>query len=247
MGGFKIINVIVSVIISLYSATPLSAQKQGNQWCFGDSAGVDWTDPQNPQFFVSSSEYRGSCASISDNVGNLLFYCANRISDGSICSTTKMNHIYNRYHEVMEDGACLPGNGWFNEHTIIPAPSSDSLFYVFSVDMRFSLSYNVIDISVNQGLGKVIERDHQLVAFAEGSHFVTSITTVKHGNGRDWWVIAKSGGGAVYNGDLPLQYYIFLVTPSGVFTTYRAAEGSYISNIVQLLFNHQGKILFDRF
>jgi Secretion system C-terminal sorting domain len=254
MGYFQVKNGSILKILILFSCfiAPLiaQAQKQGSQWCFGDSADIDWTDPENPQFFVSSSEYRGSCASIADTSGNLLFYCANRRPDGLVCENDRFNHIFNKNHEAMENGSCLTGFGWYNEHTIIPYPGSDSLYYVFSVQNWERISYSVVDMSANGGLGKVIERDHQLIGYEEyGSYFVTSITTVKHGNGRDWWVVARSGGGDVQNGTLPLEYYLFLVTPDGVTTTYISSEDECDSNINQLLFNHQGNkfyaICFD--
>jgi Secretion system C-terminal sorting domain len=220
------------------------AQKENNIWCFGDSAGIDWNEPQNPTFFESASRYRGSCSSIADSTGNLLFYCANIEGDGLICPTFKRNYIYNKNHDVMENGACLPGVGWYYEHTIIPAPESDSLFYVFSVDNRFSISYNVIDITANDGLGKVIERDHQLETpedtIFESIYYSWSIDAIKHGNGRDWWVIAKSTYAApIY------QYYLFLVTPEGVTTTYIPDVGNENLGIDQLIFNHTGDKFYN--
>jgi hypothetical protein len=247
VGNFKIKYQQLKKAVILIVLLPFSiyAQKQGNIWCFGDSAGINWSDPENPTFFESASRYRGSCSSIADTVGNLLFYCANIEGNGFICPNFQFNYIYNRNHEVMEDGYCLPGQGWYNEHTIIPAPGSDSLYYVFSVDNIFSISYNLVDINANDGLGSVIERDHQLAAFPEGNHFCWSITAVKHGNGRDWWIIAKSGGASVQLGLIPLQFYEFLVTPLGVFTTFIPINDNYKSEVSQLLFNHQGDKFYN--
>jgi Secretion system C-terminal sorting domain len=233
---FKIITMVLIL-------TPLLcfSQKQGNIWCFGDSAGVDWNDLENPTFFQSSSSYRGSCASIADTNGTLLFYCANVKSDGLICSNFQFNFIYNKNHEVMQNGDCLTGLGWYTQHTIFSAPNSDSLYYVFSTDGISYLAYSIVDMSANEGLGAVIERDHQLVGYDEYGQFAWSLAAVKHGNGKDWWVIAKSGGSAVQLGLVPHEYYIFLVNDEGVTTTVRSAENnSSQTNVFQLLFNQQG-------
>ena len=243
MDGFKIIKLLKILLYFFFAITSIAAQKLGNQWCFGDSAGIDWNDPENQEFFSSASQFRGSCASIADTNGSLSFYCANSIPSGITCPNAQINFVYNKNHQLMEDGNCLPGAGWYNEHTIFPAPDSDSLFYVFSVDNRFTVSYNVVDINVNDGLGKVIERNHQLEYPIDpnGSlgYFSWSLAAVKHGNGRDWWVIAKSGGGSVELGFSTLQYFIFLITPEGVTTTYLPDDGT-IQSLQQLLFNHQG-------
>jgi Secretion system C-terminal sorting domain len=245
VGNFKIKykNLKKAAILIVLLPFSVYAQKQGNQWCFGAGAGIDWNDSINPTFFTSASSYRGSCASIADANGALLFYCANTRADGLICENILFNHVYNKNHEIMEDGACLPGSGWYNEHTIFPFPNNDSLYYVFSVDDNSSISYNLVDMNANEGLGKVIERDHQLVVgdpYGALVYFAWSITATKHGNGRDWWVIAKSAGQYVQSDSLPSIYYIFLVTPDGVTTTIRPAEFSTETNINQLLFNHQG-------
>jgi hypothetical protein len=252
MGAFKIIDKIITMVLILL---PLLCfpQKQGNQWCFGDSAGIDWTDPENPQTFKSASRYRGSCASIADSSGNLLFYCANIEGDGLICPSFQLNHIYNRNHEVMESGDCLPGGGWYTEHTIIPMPGNDSLYYVFSVDSRYSISYNVVDMNANEGLGKVIERDHQIESFGSdttngvASFYALTIDAVKHGNGKDWWVIARSGGAGVIYYDLPFQFYLFLVTEQGITVSYIPINDTTTqgSDFFQLFFNEQGNKLYS--
>ena len=50
------------------------AQNRNSIWCFGDSAGINFSNINNPVPFTSSVEGRGSCVSIADNNGNLLFY-----------------------------------------------------------------------------------------------------------------------------------------------------------------------------
>ena len=48
------------------------AQNENSSWCFGDSAGIDFKNVNNPQPFNTSVQSRGSCGSISDSLGNLL-------------------------------------------------------------------------------------------------------------------------------------------------------------------------------
>ena len=61
-------------ILSLILTGEIKAQNKNSVWCFGDSAGIDFSNINNPAPFTSSVEGRGSCVSIADNNGNLLFY-----------------------------------------------------------------------------------------------------------------------------------------------------------------------------
>ena len=51
------------------------SQNRNNIWCFGDSAGIDFNQtvaaPIN-----TNLDTRGSCTSIADSTGNLLFYAS---------------------------------------------------------------------------------------------------------------------------------------------------------------------------
>ena len=57
----------------LFHASLAFAQHENNIWCFGDSAGINFnTSP--PSTFISAVKGRGSCVSVADTAGNLLFY-----------------------------------------------------------------------------------------------------------------------------------------------------------------------------
>ena len=51
-----------------------TAQNRNSVWCFGDSAGIDFSNINNPVPYYSAMRGRGSCVSIADDSGNLLFY-----------------------------------------------------------------------------------------------------------------------------------------------------------------------------
>jgi Secretion system C-terminal sorting domain len=218
----------------VFQSTICFSQKEGNTWCFGDSALIDWNDLENPIFGKSASKNRGSASSISDAQGNLLFYVGNISGDDTpewiYCRDSignyEQGYIYTKAHTIMENGSCVSGEGWYNEHTIIPMPSNDSLYYKFSVnlynlaglDYPVGIDYCIIDMHANAGLGRVIEKDVSLVSYEtiSGISPVASyIKAIRHGNGRDWWLMAKS---TVYNADLEpnLFFLLVLVTPEGI-------------------------------
>jgi hypothetical protein len=89
--------------------TELVAQR-GNNWCFGDSSGIDFnTSP--PTIFITSVKSRGSCASISDSLGQLLMYSYTRAT--IIGNTTK---VFNKTHALMQNGDNIVGEGWYYEN-----------------------------------------------------------------------------------------------------------------------------------
>ena len=71
------------ILIALLTFLSLKAiaQNRNSIWCFGDSAGIDFRNVSMPVPISTGMDGRGSCASISDSVGNLLFY-AYEVSQG---------------------------------------------------------------------------------------------------------------------------------------------------------------------
>ncbi|MFM7901840.1 MAG: hypothetical protein ACKPAD_07615, partial [Bacteroidota bacterium] len=64
--------IYVGLVILLFSTASFS-QNQNSVWCFGDSAGIDFSNLSAPVPIHSNIKSRGSAASISDGNGNLLF------------------------------------------------------------------------------------------------------------------------------------------------------------------------------
>ena len=85
------------------------SQKQGNIWCFGDSAGIDFNQSP-PTTFTSKVRNKGSCCSIADTSGSLLFYANTRA--GRAGNTTQ---IWSSNNQLMQNGDSIVGQGWFYE------------------------------------------------------------------------------------------------------------------------------------
>jgi hypothetical protein len=195
----------ISAAFLLCCAYFSNAQKQGSVWCFGDSALVDFSDTANIITGTSSLKTRGSCVSICGKTGQLLFYAETRA--GIADNTT---WVFNANHVLMQGGDSIVGEGWYNELVIIPYPNSDSLFYIFSIGVTGSsqsgLYYSIVDMSANGGLGEVIQKNVQLHNYKS----VDGLTAIKHGNGRDWWIINRRCN-SINN-----TFYKYLITPAGV-------------------------------
>jgi hypothetical protein len=172
----------------------------------------------SPASTVHNFHMEGSNTSMSDKNGNLLFY-----SNGC--------YIVNAEGEKMENGDtinpgliqtsyCPAGGSPYAQGVIsIPAPQSDSLYYVFNLDMDLPyfmhptfigiapqrLYYQVVDMSKSSGLGRVVAKAQIAVEDTLGRG---NIQAVRHTNGEDWWVITPKSHSNCY--------FMTLVTAQGV-------------------------------
>ncbi|MBS1616153.1 MAG: T9SS type A sorting domain-containing protein [Bacteroidetes bacterium] len=142
-----------------------SAQRQGNNWFFGNKLGLDFNTAPPGKISgntgLSGSQIVGTAA-ISDTGGRLLFY-----TDGQ--------NIFNSRHTFMANGTSIGGFLSSQQSSIIiPLPGSDSLYYVFTSDATENFStwmtppktpagynYSIVDMSLDRksidtSLGAVI-------------------------------------------------------------------------------------------
>jgi len=158
------------------------------------------------------------CGICSDSSGTLAFY-TNGIS---IRDTT--------HNRMMNGDTINPGTLWTDWQTrsypngpfcfALPAPEKQNEYYLFHLasTVHYKSSpfyYTVVDMKGNNGLGKVTEKNEVLLAGSDTNqrHYIDPVA-VKHGNGRDWWIIS---------GEVQTPFmYVFLLDPEGVhgpFTT----------------------------
>ncbi|MBK9046243.1 MAG: hypothetical protein IPL74_05925 [Bacteroidetes bacterium] len=109
--------------------------QRGANWCFGDSAGIDFTVASSPVIFTNSVLSRGTAVSISDATGTLQLYAMTDAQEAGIISGI----VFNKNHEMMLNGDSLAGSGWYHEMVILPDPAEDSLFYLFSIGVSFPM------------------------------------------------------------------------------------------------------------
>ncbi|MBB1139664.1 hypothetical protein [Myroides sp. WP-1] len=219
-----------SIIFMLSFST--YAQKEANNWFYGYGQGITWNSTQTfegipidapntrvnltgiptryesqsvrPQMYpIRAAE---GCFSLSDENGKLLFY-----SDGTT--------IYNAKHEIMENATSLSGNNSSTQSgIIIPYPNNRKKYVAVSIGIKGagSLSYNILDIEANNGLGKLElpkKRLFTLPVGAQLSDFVESVSATKHANGIDFWIISVQRSGA------NSKMVAWLLTENGISTS----------------------------
>ena len=194
------------------------AQKQGNIWYFGDSAGLNFNHiPPTPLLngqthFTGTEGWNEGCSSISDSSGSLLFY-------------TNGVQIWNKNQQIMPHGDSLMGNiSSTQSSVIVPKPGSSEYFYVFTTDAEENnfangLRYSVVDICLDNGLGDVVTGN---AVSEKNIKLVDSVTekllVVRHINGVDYWIIIHK-----FNSD---AFYTLKLTSTGISDTVISHTGT---------------------
>lgn len=210
-------NLFLSILLITSSSFSL-AQKHDNIWLFGGGGGHQ--SPYNDSFGITlldfsaidfpavinrqdiAANFHATNASFCDSSGSLLFY-------------TNGERVYNKNHQVMENGNGLVanGDGWGYRvpqgALILPFPGQKGKFiliivettYIGSLVEGWNLFCNIIDINTN----KLLEKRRLLI---QDTINYGMITATKHANGRDWWFIVPKANSNVH--------YIGLVSPDGI-------------------------------
>ncbi|MBK8846801.1 MAG: hypothetical protein IPO27_09770 [Bacteroidetes bacterium] len=209
------------IIYFLFCTALTQAQnKMDNWWYLGSSIGVhplsggcsiNFTyDSASVDTTPIDNDFLWTLSMISDSSGQLLFYNDNR-------------RVYDRNNNIMINGDTLmntwlvlnqnAGGGGPQGSIVLPLIDSNPTYYLFSVSSEndfgnFLLPSHLylakIDMSLNNGLGAVVSKN-QALNYAKMDFYINA---VKHGNGRDWWVLRHSAEGDTF--------YTFLLTPYGV-------------------------------
>jgi gliding motility-associated-like protein len=191
----KIITFLILCLLSLQSFS----QKEGLIWYFGYGAGLKFINGY-PEALTNGSLYTNEgCSTISNAEGYLVLY-----TDGV--------EVYNRNHQIMQNGSGLLGDPSATQSgVIVPVPGNPELYYVFTVgnldqgEPMTGFKYSLININMDGGLGAVVEegKNIELIPFS-----TERVTAVQHHNKNGTWVIAQE-----WNSN---NFYSYLITPEGL-------------------------------
>ncbi len=229
------IRMVTIVFISVLWYGIGKAQKQDYIWLYGGdyydvvlpdraadttwgSSNIDFNyDP--PKIYYDPNrflDFNDCNSSVCDAEGKMLAY-----SNGMV--------IYNQYDRPIADtinygpqwenfkltwnGVIIPGGmGGIQMALMLPHPADKDKYYAIYEDTdmsnlyynNYKLSYALIDVGQDNKEGTLIAKD---VTILEDS-LSGNITAVRHGNGRDWWLIAPRRNGIEAN--------VFLSDPKGI-------------------------------
>jgi hypothetical protein len=155
--------------------------------------------------------FETTMAAVADSSGQLLFYtngCYIATADGD---TMLLGESLNPGD--IAEWVC-PGSGYISPRgaTILQVPGSEHLYYLIHMAVRYEenkrlefgpLYYSAIDMSLENGKGAVVAKNIPLLG---GNLEPYSI--VRHGNGRDWWILVAEYGTS--------RYHRLLLSPEGI-------------------------------
>ncbi len=211
IGLFLLVNLLQGQVYPdrywLFGAKESSGQPSyGNAFIRFHQTGLELVEKDLKMNFESTS------ASMVDSLGKLIFY-------------TNGCYIANALGDTMENGAGI-NPGEMNDWTCgtsgyvapfgamaIPFPGSNSKYILLHIGVNYALEkkltygpfyYSLIDMTANGGLGKVVSKNNILA----DKRNLAPFSAVRHGNGRDWWVVVPEYG--------TNAYHRFLISSTGV-------------------------------
>ncbi len=237
----------IAFLFLIISISSLQAQQNDNIWMLGYEANQDPTDSfcfniirfdsGSPQVEVRDDifvDFDGVNATFCDDNGMLKAY-----SEGK--------GIYNGNHEEMVNGYGLNYNDIYplfpQTAVMLDYPGSNEqklvLFHIRSdyigapiYDIgAIKLFFSIIDLNSNSGKDNVIEKNKVLIS---DTLLCGKISAVRHGNGRDWWVLVNEYGTNRF-------YTILLDTTGPHLYTIQAIGSSVPSSLGQACFSPDGK------
>lgn len=186
------------------SASPNEDKFGINILTFTDGS-LNITDNQSAEAF-----FNDACATISDSNGQLLFY-------------TNGIDIFDKSHQVMQNGGLIndfnaTGFDPPQSAIIIPWPERPGKYILFHLDEEWfeypdgwvlgggtGCFYSVVDMGLNNGLGKVIQKKISIVT---DTVEYGKLAVVRHANGRDWWLLVPELRSN--------RFYTVLIDPYGI-------------------------------
>lgn len=170
------------------------SQGENDNWYFGDHAAVNFSNQSNPVALNNSQMFAyEACGSVSDPSGNLLFY-------------TNGVTVWNREHQVMDNGTGLHGHDSSGQVQIVKSPSNPNQYFLFTVSDIAHTSYNdptnIVKYSIidmNEGgnglnglpLGAVMEGYKNITILDDnGDNFKTEgISIIPKPNDQSYWIL----------------------------------------------------------
>ena len=222
---------ILLLFIFILTTCPFFAQKEANNWFFGNNQGMSFSTTQTlnnittirngviqtnqtmnaiPTYITGPINTWEGCFSISDKDGNFLF-----ASDGI--------SVYGRDLALMTHGSGLKGHPSASQSGIvIPRPDHPSRYYIITVPAaegaRNAIHYYEVDMLARGGLGDVLEPYSGSTPIGTALNFngiynttntYENVTAVGHSNGRHFWLVHRCRQ----------YFFVWLVTEDGINST----------------------------
>jgi gliding motility-associated-like protein len=183
----SIYSLSIFILFHFSSINTIQAQGENDHWIFGSSCHISFKNG-TPKVLppLNTLKTLEGCSSVSDKYGNLLFY-----SDGIT--------VWNKNHSIMQNGTGLKGDpSSTSSCVVVPFPKHPNMYYLFCVQANTGnnhyLTYNLIDLGSNGGLGKVISKNNLLNDFSD-----EKIAVTKNCSSKGFWLVMHRALSNIYH------------------------------------------------
>jgi hypothetical protein len=129
----------------------------------------------------------------------------------SFLSIPYMDTVWNKNHQIMQNGIKISANTNYADNSevsvIVPLPKDKNVYYIFSINVLSSITptlfYSVVDLSYNNGYGKVVSKNNILL-----TNMTYKLTAVHHANKESIWIITRKASSD--------SFYSYLITKNGL-------------------------------
>ncbi len=243
----------ILLFIALFCPLLLQAQKHDYNWITGyDGFSKDSIQAEAQEFGLTFSSFldekiskkyiyskiwmRSTSTTMSDKNGNLLFYTNGSIIHNKDNNILKNSEKFNTTKYQEEDSNKGLSNG--QAITALPHPNKENLYYLLYGKMAvgkgiysLGLNYALIDMNGDNGKGEMKIKNEKII---EDTLVLGDITTTKHANGRDWWILQFV--------DKTNKYYRILLSPKGFEVFSPQIIGDTLETVIsQACFSPNGK------
>jgi hypothetical protein len=172
---FKLLNTFLFLFPLLVSG------QRDNVWIFGDSARLDFNQPGA----VNQSRMYANwgSASISDTNGNLMYYTGTWNINGSADA-----FLFDSNDSVLQNGNAIQNWAGIHFNTFTSYLETDSFIDLFTVSFHPLHSPGFYRTRINHFLNQITIANEPIDT---GLYPSDGVQAVRHGNGRDWWVVWK--------------------------------------------------------
>lgn len=173
----------------------LFSQRENDNWYFGNQAAVNFANPNPVVLNNSQMDAIEACGTVSDANGNLLFY-------------TNGETVWDREHQVMQNGSGLGGDSSSQQLAIVKHPGNPNQYFIIttadnsigSSNTNTTIEYSIVDMSqgnIGNGgpLGAVLPNFTNIpIVDSFGNSFQSeAVTVVSNTSNQSYWVLIPNG------------------------------------------------------
>ncbi len=188
-------NQISSSVFTVLASTNCNSISNNNakNWYFGNQAAMVFENDGPVALTNSAMSQVEGVATMSDANGNLLFY-------------TNGMRIYNRNHEIMQNGDGLLSNSSNTQAAfVVPFPGNPNQYFVITPGPYY---YSIVDMTLDSGNGAIIPTSKNILITNDSSEKVAGLQA---SNQTDIWLITYGASQARFN--------TYRITPTGISET----------------------------